>query len=209
MSWKVRRMVEHITVRPAVPSEAEVIASMWDQTSRWLKDLGSDQWQYPADMEKISRDVKQGTAYVAHRYDRYFGTITLDGFADPEFWTADDATEDALYAHRIITLPSARGHGIGSALLDWASQKAYEAGKRWLRVDVWKTNKELHRYYEQHGFKLVRTVDLPHRRSGALYQRIAGTTLGRGPQVTRLENPVHDMNGNPITEGYGGRTNPT
>ncbi|MEU4686798.1 GNAT family N-acetyltransferase [Streptomyces xinghaiensis] len=181
-------MVESITVRPAEPSEVETIASMWREASRWLKAMGSDQWQYPPDTVKISRDVRQGTAYIAHRGATYLGTITVDESADPDFWTDEDKPNDALYGHRIIVLPAAHGERVGSALLDWASVKALEAGKRWFRVDAWKTNEELGRYYERCGFQHVRTVDLPHRRSGALYQRPAGHVTNDGPPLVKEEN---------------------
>jgi hypothetical protein len=38
---------------------------------------------------------------------------------------------------------------------------------------VWTDNLGLHRYYEQNGFRHVRTLDLPDYPSGALFQRAA------------------------------------
>ncbi|MEU6079030.1 GNAT family N-acetyltransferase [Streptomyces sp. NPDC047108] len=208
MTWEGRSMDESITVRPAFPGEVGTIASMWREASSWLRSQGSDQWQYPPDLEKISRDVRRGTAYIAHRRKAYLGTITLDDFADPEFWSDADSPRDALYGHRIIVLPSAQGFHVGSALLDWASKRARAAGKSWLRVDAWKTNEELGRYYERLDFDFVRRVDLPHRRSGALYQRSSDTMTNQGPKVVHLEMPQHDINGNPSTEGAWGHTSP-
>jgi GNAT superfamily N-acetyltransferase len=63
------------------------------------------------------------------------------------------------------------GTDIGGRLLDWAGDLAASAGRRWLRLDAWKGNTALHRYYERHGFTHVRTVDLWHRGSGSLFQR--------------------------------------
>lgn len=197
-----------ITIRPAGESEVSVVASMWDEAAKWLASKGSDQWQYPASLEKITRDMAHGTLYVARANGQYIGTITVDTSADPEFWSSEDLPETALYGHRIIVRPSGRGQEIGAALLDWASQKAERTGKRWFRVDAWKTNAELGRYYEAQGFQWVRTVDLPHRRSGALYQRRAGVVTGRGPTYVGLEAPVHDGNGNPTSEGHGGWRSP-
>ncbi|MFD7499953.1 GNAT family N-acetyltransferase [Streptomyces sp. NPDC059850] len=186
-------VLEGITIRPADKTEADLIASMWAEASQWLKSRGLDQWQYPADAEKIARDIERGNAYVAHRVRNhqnaieYVGTITVDNFADPEFWTAHDNPDEALYGHRIITLPELRGQAVGLTLLDWASVKAEEEGKKWFRVDAWKTNAELGSYYERQGFEHVRTVDLPHRRSGALYQRRAGMVSDRAPKFVGSE----------------------
>lgn len=45
------------------------------------------------------------------------------------------------------------------------------------------------------GFAHVRTVALAYRRSGALYQRLAGST-GAGPRYLGVEAMVLDENGN-------------
>ncbi|MFJ9819971.1 GNAT family N-acetyltransferase [Streptomyces sp. NPDC101151] len=190
-------MHDDVTVRPADRSEADVIASMWGEAGQRLKVKGINQWQYPPNREKIAADIRQGYAYLVVDGTQYLGTITVDTFADPEFWLPGDMPEDALYAHRIIVLANAAGTSLGASMLDWASQKASKLGKSWLRVDAWKTNPALGRYYESQGFTHVRTVDLPHRRSGALYQRSAGSVTGIGPRYLGLESMRLDENGNP------------
>lgn len=166
----------------------DVIAALWDEARRWLSAKGIDQWQYPATREKIAHAIERGHAYMMVAGPECLGTITVDEFADPEFWFPGDSPDDALYAHRVIVRPSAGGAGLGSAMFDWASEQAARLGKSWLRVDAWKTNARLGRYYESKGFTRVRTVDLPHRRSGALYQRPARVIAGDGP---RYVSPGH------------------
>jgi ribosomal protein S18 acetylase RimI-like enzyme len=73
--------------------------------------------------------------------------------------------------HRMAVSRKAAGANVGQVMLDWATKRAAAASKRWLRLDAWKDNVGLHSYYERTGFQLVRIVNLPHRRSGALYQR--------------------------------------
>jgi GNAT superfamily N-acetyltransferase len=114
------------------------------------------------------------------------GTITIDRNADPEFWMPSDFPDDALYIHRMIVRHELAGADVGSAVIDWASERTASAGKRWLRLDAWRTNPRLQRYYANQGFQLVRTVELPHRRSGALFQRPAGVVLARGPKVIQV-----------------------
>ncbi|MFD5974870.1 MULTISPECIES: GNAT family N-acetyltransferase [Streptomyces] len=71
----------------------------------------------------------------------------------------------------MAVMRAASGAGIGSLLLDWVSERASAQGKRWLRLGSWKDNNGLHRFYKGVGFTLLRIADLPHRRSGALFQR--------------------------------------
>ncbi|MFI1091929.1 GNAT family N-acetyltransferase [Streptomyces sp. NPDC020917] len=170
-------------IRAARDEDAPVIAQMWAEASFWLKSRGYDQWQYPADPVKIGRDIRLGNAFLVFRERECVGTISIDESADPEFWAESDVPGDALYVHRIIVLDVARGTSLGASLLDWASERAEIAGKKWLRLDAWKTNSKLGRYYESQGFEHVRTVDLPHRNSGALYQRRAGLVNRQGPAL--------------------------
>ncbi|MFJ9868869.1 GNAT family N-acetyltransferase [Streptomyces sp. NPDC101165] len=83
----------------------------------------------------------------------------------------------ALYLRRMAVSRDAGGGGVGARLMDWAADRAAAQGKRWLRLDAWKDNEGLRRYYKGAGFTLVRIVDLPHRRSGALFQHPARTAL--------------------------------
>lgn len=177
-------MSDQITVRPARAHELDTVVRLWDEAARWLASRGSDQWQYPARREAIARSIAAGDqCWLVEEDGRVIGTITVDDHADPEFWRPEDDPENALYLHRMVTIREVAGREIGSALLDWASRRAAGLGKQWVRLDAWRSNSELQRYYANRQFKHVRTVELPHRRSGALFQRPSGATLGRGPTV--------------------------
>ena len=82
-----------------------------------------------------------------------------------------------------------RGTELGSAILDWASLTAKADGKRWLRLDAWTANLSLLCYYLTHGFEHVRTVEGDGIVSGALFERDAGITLDREPQVLEQSLP--------------------
>jgi hypothetical protein len=58
-------------------------------------------------------------------------------------------------------------------VIEWACKRAGELGNNWVRIDVWTDNVGLHCYYEQRGFRRVRTLDLSDYPSGALFQRHA------------------------------------
>lgn len=160
-----------LTVRRATPDELDIVSAIFAEATAWLAAQGSDQWQYPPNKEKISASIEAGACYLAFLDAEPVATITIDDVADPEFWTAEDTPEAALYVHRLAILRSAAGREIGAKLLDIAAQVAAEAGRPLLRLDAWKTNPGLHRYYQDRGWRYVRTVDLPHRKSGVLFER--------------------------------------
>jgi GNAT superfamily N-acetyltransferase len=178
---------DHITVRPARADELDIVAELWDEASRWLGSRGIDQWQYPPRREAIAHGIAAGDCWLVEEEGRVIGTITVDDCADEEFWGPEDDPDDALYLHRMVTVREVAGREIGSALLDWASRRAASLGKRWVRLDAWRSNHELQRYYRDRGFKHVRTVELAQRKSGALFQREAGLTAKHGPEVAELQ----------------------
>lgn len=113
------------------------------------------------------------------------GTIALDDYADPQLWTADERGDQALYLHRLIVR---RTHsGLGAHVLDWASAKAAEMGRDWLRIDVWTGNLALQTYYRHHGFRHVRTIQSDYP-SGALFQRRASADDARSIDASWLRS---------------------
>ncbi len=98
-------------------------------------------------------------------------TLTVNRSTYPGLWTVEEEREPALYFHRLIVARSAAHRGLGAELLDKVSQCAAKQGAKWVRMDVWTNNYDLHRYYLRQGFQHVRTLDLPDYPSDALFQR--------------------------------------
>lgn len=160
-----------LVIRAATADELSTVEALLCEASAWLASRGIDQWQYPPHRDRITAALRRGECFLALRDGEPIATVQVDTHADPEFWKAGDQPDSALYVHRMAVSRKAAGANVGEMLLDWASERAATAGKAWVRLDAWKDNPGLHRYYEGIGFQLVRIVDLPHRRSGALYQR--------------------------------------
>ncbi|MGW6582317.1 GNAT family N-acetyltransferase [Streptomyces globisporus] len=166
--------MKDLLVRPGRIDELNVVETLLCEASAWLASRSIDQWQYPPHRDRITEALERGVCFLAFEDSRPIATIQVDDFADPEFWNPEDRPEAALYVHRMAVARSNSGAGVGSMLLDWASERAAEQGKRWLRLDAWKDNQGLHQFYKDAGFTLLRIMDLPHRRSGALFQRPIG-----------------------------------
>jgi GNAT superfamily N-acetyltransferase len=158
-------------IRAARLDELSTVEALLSEASTWLASRGIDQWQYPPHRDRITQALQRGECFLAIREGEAIATLQVDSFADPEFWRSEDQPDAALYVHRMAVSRKAAGANVGQVMLDWATKRAAAASKRWLRLDAWKDNVGLHSYYERTGFQLVRIVNLPHRRSGALYQR--------------------------------------
>lgn len=180
-------------VSPAGASDIPGVIALYREAQEWLQGQGFDQWQgQPQVADRIRRDVDKaaGVWVIRDCASRLVATIKLDERADPEFWRPEDEPRTALYAHRGIVIRSHAGLGLGSAMLNWASLRAEAAGKKWLRFDSWATNTKLHALHQSQGFTLVRILRLPHRGSGALFQRAAGVTHAAGPRLKLSSSPA-------------------
>jgi ribosomal protein S18 acetylase RimI-like enzyme len=187
--------VPRYTIRRAVAADVEPIMALLDEAIAWLGELGLDQWQDNRERQRthVLTDLSADTVYVVEREGRVVATITLDEFADADFWCVDDKPAAALYVHRMAVARSDRGVGLGSAMLDWAADQAEAAARTLLRLDAWQTNEALHLYYKNLGFEMVRIEPVEHRGSGALFARPASDRHDSGPTLVDLRDARRDL----------------
>ncbi|MER5648408.1 GNAT family N-acetyltransferase [Streptosporangium sp. NPDC002524] len=194
------------TLRRATDGDLDGVLALLAEAAGWLNRQGVRQW--PADgfpAGRITPLIGEGVLYLLDREDEPGGregeggpvaTLALDGHADPEFWTRGDDPGSALYVHKLAVARDHAGMGLGEALLDWAGLRALALGKRWLRLDCSKDNPRLQGYYRGQRFAHLRTVDLPHRASGALFQRPGGLRA----RPSGLALPFSDRRGSSVPE---------
>ena len=151
----------------ATPADLNAILGLIEEASRWLKVRGQDQWAVPWP-NRVERDARvlKGLAnrktVIVRQGDTAVATVTIANWHNPKVWVNEpsctaDLSERAVYLHRLITARKYAGHGLGESLINWAEKRArakYRA--QWTRIDVWKTNTDLHRYYEKLGFRVLR-----------------------------------------------------
>lgn len=166
-------------LRPAGPADVDALMALRTEAEAWLKDKDTDQWN---DAETGTRAIAKWRATIDDGrtwvvVDTGTGEILATvsrGPADRDFWTDADVLESGLHLYKLIVARSASGRQLGARVVDWMSRLAALEGRDWLRIDTWRTNTGLHRYYEQLGFKHVRTEAPAHRLSGWMAQRPAG-----------------------------------
>ncbi|MEV4103899.1 GNAT family N-acetyltransferase [Nonomuraea sp. NPDC049649] len=180
---RTNTLLHPLTLRRAEPGDLRGVLALLADTAGWLHARGVKQWPREGfGPDRIMPLIEERVLFLLDDELRALdpdepatpvATIALDRYADPEFWTQDDDPGAALYVHKLAVARPWSGSGLGDALLDWAGATAYGAGLPWLRLDCAKRNERLQRYYRRRGFRHLRTVDLPHRASGALFQRRA------------------------------------
>lgn len=165
-----------LTLRQATSDELGFILELLDDSIHWLQDMGIDQWATPwpdeeRRNERITRDLSEGKTWFALDGTAVAGTITIDPDGN-DIWPVEKRSEKAVYVRRVIVRRHYAGLGLGARLLDWAADVAARAHEaRWIRIDVWTTNRRLHAYYQMQGFRYHDLVDDPDYPSRALFER--------------------------------------
>jgi ribosomal protein S18 acetylase RimI-like enzyme len=157
------------------------VLGLIEDASRWLKTQGTDQWAKPWPDEeqrdaRVIKGLENKKTWILRCGNTPAATVTIANWHNPEVWTNEfssaDLTERAVYLHRLITARKYAGRGLGEWLINWAAERAHaKYGAKWIRIDVWTSNENLHRYYEKLGFKRCGTCPIPGYPSGALFQK--------------------------------------
>jgi len=162
----------------ATVDDLGVVLGVLNEAAAWLHGRGLDQWPDGFGAARIGPYIARGEVWLVRDDDgRAVATVRLTAEADPAFWTAAERAELALYMSNLAIVRTRAGAGLGALVLRWAGDYAARLGYAWVRADAWRTNARLHAYYRGHGWEHLRTVTVPGRRSGALFQRPVGSDL--------------------------------
>jgi len=180
-------------IRHATSDDTNDVIGLRVHAETWLRQAGIEQWTVRATGERnIRHSIESDTAYVITTVTgEVVGSLTLDA-ADPAFWTPSEVADPALYLYKFMILTRWRGTGLGDVLLDWCCARAEMSGALYLRLDCWRTNAGLHRYYRDRGFRWVDMRYAPGRQSGALFERAAGVRTAAPDGMPRLIDATWD-----------------
>lgn len=160
-----------------------------EEAAAWLSELGSDQWRRPYPADRLLATIEAGDVFMVRDSTRTVATITLAPDAEEGLWTQAELSEPSMFVTKLTVARTHAGQNLGGRLLDWAGDRACQAGAKWLRLDAWTTNEALQQYYLRQGFEHVRTV----REGGAVNggPRVSGWLAQR--RTTRVRHGFEDL----------------
>jgi GNAT superfamily N-acetyltransferase len=163
-------------VTRATGADLDAVYELLLAATRRLHRGGIHQWPGEPHFtrSRIAPLIEAGDTYLAWDGGTPVATMTVRSGGDPEFWTPAELAEPASYLSKAARADG--WQGAGEALMSWAINAAHERGDRWVRLDAWRANAGLQRYYAGRGWDHVRTEVREHRNSGALFQRLALST---------------------------------
>jgi GNAT superfamily N-acetyltransferase len=181
-------MTPTMRIAPAAATDLPIVLDLIEEASGWLQLKDTDQWQKPWPDEdgrnaRVLKGLQGGCTWIVRDGQVPAATVTITPRRNADVWSEPACTcnlaERAVFVHRLITARKYAGVGLGTELLDWAGlrgQRLY--GARWIRIDVWSTNKGLHDYYMKRGFEPCGYCADRSYPSGALFQKPVSAITG-------------------------------
>ncbi|GAA4103120.1 GNAT family N-acetyltransferase [Mucilaginibacter panaciglaebae] len=147
------------TIREATVNDVETI-----------KQLAHEIWWptylpiLPADQIEFMLADRYSTAMLTEQINSGEQTFLLL-YADEQplafaAYSADDKDPEVYRLHKLYSLPSTQGKGVGKALLNAVIERVKSAGKTTLELNVHRDN-PVRGFYEKMGFVIAYEVDIP------------------------------------------------
>ncbi|WP_116247738.1 GNAT family N-acetyltransferase [Nocardiopsis sp. FIRDI 009] len=155
-------------IRAATENDLTAVVELLNEVADDLAARGISQWS-PGWMSghRMLPMIQQGETWVAHDADgQLAATVSLSTAADSDFWSAEEQATPALYLNKLAS----RQSGAGAWAIEWALRYAGALGYPVVRLDAWASNEQLHEYYRRRGWTHLRTMRVPGRNSGALFE---------------------------------------
>lgn len=116
-----------LTVQRATENHLSIVQAFLADAARELHHRGIDQWPHPFPEHIVRSSISRRDTFLAWRGTEPVGTLAIY-WDDVTFWGKRPA--DAGYVHRLVVPTSERGHGLGSRLLNWATEHVAAQGRQ-------------------------------------------------------------------------------
>jgi ribosomal protein S18 acetylase RimI-like enzyme len=170
----------------AQPDDLGRYLDLLEELADWLQVRGIRQWRpgsFRRSSDYYSESIRRREVHLALVADQLVGALRIL-MDEPIVWP-EVVDDDAVYVYNLAVKRAWAGHGLGSQLLQRASDWGASRGRRWVRLDCMADNDFLCRYYAQAGFRergeiaahFPPPVGTLHLRR---YEKSIRTLLGRG-----------------------------
>lgn len=160
-------------IRLHTEEQRRTIHELRTAAEEWLHGRGADQFQPDSPTQagqahKIIDEVFDRGEFVGLQVAGRLVAVGAIKDPDPDFWTPEERAESQVYVARFLV--TEHGKGYGEQLLAEIAAQAIDQGVPVMRLDCWRTATGLQDYYRRLGFRPLRTMAVPGRGSGALFE---------------------------------------
>lgn len=142
-----------VTYRPAKPEDKEEILALFPELADFdipIQRIAKHLWMGDADLLCSILEKKSAVTFAdvaVHEEGTIMGVIMVT--LREELLSHDPSA----HLETIIVAPEARGHGLGSCLLERAEQRVMELGAKSLTLHVFSNNVRARTLYKKHGYE--------------------------------------------------------
>lgn len=151
-------------IRPAKIDDIPYILELTRACAADLRASEIFQWNdaYPS-REIFENDLQREELYVLTGNGEIRACIVVTSTKDEEYeeiaWTVPEGRH--VYIHRLAVHPNLQGNGLAGKLMDFAEQKASEAGCDSVRLDTFSQNPRSNALYQRRGYVRCGHIFLP------------------------------------------------
>jgi len=121
------------------------------------------------DKDTLKKDIEENRQFKIV-IDEIIACVFSICYTDSHVWTHREKG-DALYLHRIVVNPVAKGQQHMAKIVKWSSAFALENKLTYLRMDTWGDNPNILAYYQTFGFYVVDYFNTPDTTDVPIQQR--------------------------------------
>lgn len=134
----------------ALKADASVVASILTDAVGRKQKYDDHAWGSGVySEEEVLSLMNQSPAYIAYVDGEPVGTVALQ-WDDESVWGVQPP--NAGYIHRLAVREGIKTKGVGSQIIDWASDQVAKRHRQFLRLDCNIQNTKLCAYYDKQGF---------------------------------------------------------
>lgn len=155
-------MKKDIIIKSANSNEKKLYIQKMVEKCRLLNDNGLMTWNIDSlTEEKLNKQYINPQYFVCYLNDQFIGgfiLLTSDNF----FWP-ENKEDDSFYIHKLLVCNGFNGNGYGNLIMNWIKDYGKKNGKKFLRLDYFKSKHKLTRFYEENGFYKVDEIKYQDR----------------------------------------------
>lgn len=156
-------MNRELKLHLAKAEDVELIEGMLFDTAKWLKSIGSKQWNgilEGEDHHNTATAIKRGEVFYCTLNKVPVGMFILwqnQSSWDQQLW-GRETSENFYYLHRLNLVREYSGKGIAIEMLELIKEYGKSNQKKAIRLDCIANNKALNHLYQSGEFKFLKTI---------------------------------------------------
>ena len=155
-------MKKDIIIKSANSNGKKIFIQKMVEKCKLLNDKGLMTWNIESLTEdKLNQQYINPQYFVCYLNDQFIGGFIL--LTSDDFFWPENTEDDSFYIHKLLVCNGFNGNGYGNLIMNWIKEYGKKNGKKFLRLDYFKSKQKLKLFYEENGFYKVDEIKYQDR----------------------------------------------